>query len=291
MAEQQVDLFISIIPAFVAAWAFYRAVQLYGHAVRREQLFQDNTGEMLHLRFLRLVSLSTAVLAFVLILAKFRYLTLGHHLTEPNEDAIVWAMVDGAVFGVLALLCLHGRQVADATVRAKEVERKNGILKAMIDAAGGFVWIKDAGGRYVFCDNTFCNFFFRMDPSESVVGFTDVELLDAFRKRTKLRHTYGDLCMSTDQHCVERGRKCRYIEVCYIDERLVILDVVKTPLFDADGVCTGTVGMAWERSEDCDHIEKDLVMFKKDGRLIQLCDNVYWVKDRIGDCKWENPLS
>lgn len=286
-----VDMAVSIVPVLVALWAGLRAVQLYRHAVNRELLFQDNTGEMLQLRFLREVSLASTVLVAVYLLAKVRCTILMHYRGLPGDDVVLWTFVDSAIFGVIALLNLHGKQVADATVRAKEVERKNAILRAMIDAAGGFVWIKDSGGRYVFCDNTFCEFFFETPPTESVVGFTDVELLEAFRKRTGKRHTFGELCASTDDHCKEVGKKCRYIETGYIDGRLVVLDVVKTPLFSDSGECTGTVGMAWNRADECEHIQNDIQMYLKEGRLEELCHGVFWIKERIDECKWDNSFS
>lgn len=280
------DTLINVSPLVVSTWACFRAAQMYRHAARRETLFAECTGEILHLRYLREISLATMVLSVVYFLAKFRCTILSHYRGMEEADIILWAMVDMAIFGVLALLCLHGSTVADSVVRAKEIERKNRILHAMIEAAGGFVWIKDADGRYVFCDNSFCHFFFDTPAHESVVGFTDVELLEAFRSRTKKQHTFGEMCMSTDTHCRDQKTKCRYIETGYIDGSLVILDIVKTPLFDEAGAFTGTVGMAWDRAEDCDHIQKDISMFKAEGRLEELCTGVFWVKSRIDECKW-----
>ena len=154
---------------------------------------------------------------------------------------------------------------------------KNVIIENMIEVSGGHIWRKDKDKRYLYCDNGWKELFFDLDSSFNIIGKTDKELLEEFRKDGKT-HTYGDICSGTDDDCIQRNKKCHYIEMGYIGKQLFILDVIKTPTDDG-----GTVGFAKDISSEVNRTIKELskllkdkqaeIVFKKDNDVV-----AYYIK-------------
>ena len=166
------------------------------------------------------------------------------------------------------------KDIANAVALAKskheDVVRKNELLEALIYAAGGYIWLKGPDGRYKWCDHKFCEDFFGMvSPHCDVRGRNDIELIECFRQRTGRAHSFGELCMSTDTHCLDAGKQSRYIEIGYIGDSIFALDVVKTPMYVGSEL-RGTVGFAQNRSDDCCCLHRQLTNWMKQGRAIQL---------------------
>jgi len=162
-----------------------------------------------------------------------------------------------------------------AKAQHNEVKRLNEILKKMIQSAGGHLWMKDLQGRYIYCDPTWCEVFFRMPSDCEIEGFTDWDLLAEFREDGSI-HTFGDVCYGTDKDCIERKEQSHYVELGWIKDELFILDVIKTPVF-TNGELVGTVGFARNLSSEsnwiCDEIRKLLnegqaeVIYKQDNNV------------------------
>lgn len=138
----------------------------------------------------------------------------------------------------------------------EETIRLNELLQDMIFNAGGYLWRKDIDGRYEYCDPSWCKVFFKLPHGCDIIGSTDKELLSDFASTGKI-HTYGDVCVGTDQHCIQEGKKSHYIEMGWIEDELFVIDVIKTPIFE-NNIITGTVGFARDISADptwvCDEV-------------------------------------
>lgn len=163
----------------------------------------------------------------------------------------------------------------------EEVSKQRRLLELMAHHLGGLVWIKrwDQSSEsylYEFANKTHCDTFLQFpdqclkDCTTHVSGKSDIDLLNDFRERTKSRHTFGDLCLSTDKHSTEQAilyhktcgqagaMSCNYLECGFIGEKEVVLEVTKTPLFDLSKSCrcwenhTYTVGNAVDVSFLCD---------------------------------------
>lgn len=166
------------------------------------------------------------------------------------------------------------------------LQEENRMLIDMITAAGGYIWEKDANGIYRFCDPQFCWDFFGLEPVDGIcdiAGTDDVSLLNAYRQRTGKQHSFGELCVSSDHHCLAQGKRCLYVEFGYIDQMLFVLHVIKTPLYCPDGKPNGTVGFAWNRSHEAEFVLQEVERCLENGyakRLTQKCKNiaVYWVE-------------
>lgn len=186
-------------------------------------------------------------------------------LTHNETDAFVGNTIDVTV----------RKQAEQKLGKAfSENLRKTQILEAVLDSTGGFLWYKDCNNRYLFCDNKFATMFHQVKRSSYVYGKNDVELITECRE-TGLRHDFGELCVGTDIHSEKMQVQSRYIEGGIIDKKLVVLEVIKTPLFDKDDNYAGNVGFAWERSLEIELLQKDLEILRKQGRLEVLSKKEY----------------
>lgn len=165
-----------------------------------------------------------------------------------------------------------------------EIQKKNRILEVIIYATGGYLWFKDHDGKYVFCDRKFREEFFGLKPGVDNAGYDDVQLIDAFKKKYRSTHEYGQLCISTDVHSMQQKMQCKYIEGGYIGNNLFVIEVVKTPHFDCVGRYLGNIGVAWDRSGDINKLKDDIAKLKEQGRCLSLSHNelphtpfVYWI--------------
>ena len=152
--------------------------------------------------------------------------------------------------------------------------RKTQILEAILESSGGFLWYKDNQNRYLFCDNKFAKRFHQLNTGADSYLKNDVELITNCRDKGH-RHDFGELCLGTDEHSQKMQVQSRYIEGGIIDDKLVVLEVIKTPLFDKNDEYAGNVGFAWDRSEEIELLKKDLDILKKKGRLEVLSKKEY----------------
>lgn len=158
----------------------------------------------------------------------------------------------------------------------------NRLITEMAHAAGGLICRKDKDGKYLFVNEYQCKMFLKMDPlcNASAYGKTDKELIDEYRNRTGNIHTYGDICMSTDEHCKTIGGKCLYLEFGKIDDRDVILKMVKTPIYTPDGKDDGVVVFGWDITFLCENLPTVLSNGIKNNTIEKLEKGVYWIKEK-----------
>lgn len=173
-------------------------------------------------------------------------------------------------------------------------------LQNMVSAADGYLWEKERceGSKefiHKYVDLGFCRDFYGIDNNARFHNdskTTGSDLLNEFRKDGRL-HTFGDLCVSTDEHVIQQGVPCDYYEMGYIEHKRgepkwFILRVRKTPIFNDEGECISIIGFA----NDCSNnpqsvklfIEKGLVT----GRVKKLSTNteqakVYWITNNDED--------
>jgi PAS domain S-box-containing protein len=176
----------------------------------------------------------------------------------------------------------------------QNIECKSKLIEAIIDAAGGYVWYKDAENKYIFCDKLFRKDFY--DTEESLVGKTDIELVKHFCSGGK-SHDFGLLCVGTDEHSKQIGVQSKYIEGGKIEGKWFILEVLKTPIF-RNGEYVGNIGFAWNKSCDLDILENDLKSLEDSGRLVLLFEKgfphspfVYWVQNKEKPLVWDDSFN
>jgi|GEM_PF-1365219 len=139
-----------------------------------------------------------------------------------------------------------GEEGADARASAESpVEQERNFLKNLVRSLPDLVWLKDPDGSYLGCNPPFERLVGL--PEAGIVGKTDYDLMpweraDAFRR--------GDLAT------IHAGRALRHEdEVETVDRQRMLLEVIRTPMFDQDGglmgvLCSGRDITASRRAEN-----------------------------------------
>lgn len=182
-------------------------------------------------------------------------------------------------------------------------------INFIINSVDGYVWEKEVSDNdsemtHTFVDPVFCRDFYGLEPEELDFGYNvcrlaygkkSSDLLNEFRSINNRKHSFGDLCISTDNHCIEQGTSCEYFEMGYIEHvkgkpDWFILRVRKTPLYNEYDECTGILGFANNCSDDSYSIKSLIYKGIKDGRIKKLSLNdseakVYWVINKKNEEK------
>ena len=166
-----------------------------------------------------------------------------------------------------------------------ELKKEADLIESIIYLSGSFIWLKGVDSKYIYCDKKWKRVFFAKDEEFDIVGRTDIDLLNEYRKNVNPVHDYGELCLSTDVHSNERKEKCRYLEGGFIGNQLFILDVTKTPMLDDDDNVIGNIGFAVDRSNQVTQVISEIETAKKLDLIQQLTPSdynsspfVYWMK-------------
>lgn len=156
------------------------------------------------------------------------------------------------------------------------LQEKEQVLQAFGEAAGGLLNIKDREGKFLWMNKYTCTEFFGLPETcmDSVKGLTDIDLLNAYRERTGKPHTFGDICVSTDEHARKEGKRCMYIEFGQRGDTPIVLKMIKTPADNGNLVCFG-----WDVTYCCNDIRPELEQGILEGTVEKLSDVVYWVRD------------
>ncbi|MBF0486984.1 MAG: PAS domain S-box protein [Nitrospirae bacterium] len=129
----------------------------------------------------------------------------------------------------------------------QEQYRSHTMLTTLIDNVPDLAWIKDKEGRFILANEALCLSF--NIPVNEVIGKTDFDIMPR-----ELAEKYR----ADDQFIMADGlRRC--IEEPVIDaEGLVhVVETIKTPMKDENGVITGTVGIAHDITQR-KHLEDEL---------------------------------
>jgi len=208
----------------------------------------------------------------------------------------------------------HLRDISERKEEQKLIKEAFQRLRFLIAAMNSYIWEKqklDDSGEltHTFADPSFCKKFYGLTDIESEEDFEvckrahnkkGSELLEDFRKKGDRIHSFGDLCISTDQHCEQQGVPCEYFEMGYIEHEKgapewIILKVRKTPIYNDKGECTGVVGFAHDCSALAETIQRHIAQGLEKGTVQKLDDGktdarVYWAKERKSEGKKLNHL-
>ena len=151
------------------------------------------------------------------------------------------------------------------------------LLRALVQSMPDLVWLKDADGKYLACNNRFERYF---GASESeILGHTDYDFVDK---------ESADFFRQRDRIAIEGGRPSINEEwITFADDgHTELLETTKTPIYDADGRLTGVLGIGHditERKLAEERTHSDGERSRHLASMLRLmCDNVpdmIWAKD------------
>lgn len=118
----------------------------------------------------------------------------------------------------------------------EQVRESEALYHSLVETLPLSVWRKDEDGRFIFGNKRFCESFGQ--TLEGIIGKTDYdffpeELAEKYRQDDERVHQTGESYATTEEHVSAEG------------ERLYV-EVVKTPVRNANGELTGTQGIFWD---------------------------------------------
>ena len=152
----------------------------------------------------------------------------------------------------------HATSLADTHARHRQAEQllqdSEVFFQALVESLPQKIFRKDLNGRFTFVNERFCRAV--QKAREEVLGQTDFEL---FRRDLALKY------QSDDRRVLETGLAFEATEEhLSADGERQFVHVIKTPLLDRNGSCTGIQGIFWDvtaerrAQEDLAH-ERDLL--------------------------------
>ena len=155
--------------------------------------------------------------------------------------------------------------------------------KDVCASCGLLYWEKTKEHKYLSANESFCNLFYNLSYKEvnAIIGKTDVELITKFRETGE--HTFSEFCFSTDKYMETQKKKCRFFEFGYKKGKPFLLDIVKTPVFNANNKFNGTTGFALNLSSRETDAFDLLNIFLQKGFAIRLSAKKDWASYLIKD--------
>jgi diguanylate cyclase (GGDEF)-like protein/PAS domain S-box-containing protein len=132
------------------------------------------------------------------------------------------------------------RDITDRKQAQTAIEETRNRLQMVLQTIPDLVWLKSVDGVYLACNPTFERFFGAAETD--ILGKTDYDFVDA---------ELADFFRAKDRKAIDSGRACLNEEwVTFADdERRVLLETRKVPLFDAAGKVVSVLGIGHDITE------------------------------------------
>ena len=108
-------------------------------------------------------------------------------------------------------------------------------LRTLVQTLPDLIWLKDVDGVYLFCNTIFERFFGAREAE--IVGKTDYDFVD---------RELADFFREHDRKAMAAGKPTSNEEwITFADDgHHALLDTIKTPMYDSDGMLVGVLGIA-----------------------------------------------
>ncbi|HHW88314.1 MAG TPA: PAS domain S-box protein [Chloroflexi bacterium] len=121
------------------------------------------------------------------------------------------------------------------------------MLRLMCDNVPDMIWAKDLEKRFLFTNRAICEKLLHAQDTDEPIGKNDLFFATrerALRPDDPTWHTFGEICVDSDQVVLEQRQALRFDEFGNVRGEFLRLDVFKAPFWDATGALIGTVGCA-----------------------------------------------
>jgi PAS domain S-box-containing protein len=159
--------------------------------------------------------------------------------------------------------------------QSSQLARERALLTSLLDSIPDLIFYKDTDSVYLGCNDAFAQFAGR--PEAELVGKTD---LDMFPEETAL------FFREQDQEMLATGAARRNEEWgTYPDGRRVLLDTLKTPIYDAENKMMGLIGI----SRDITSVYESQQELRQLGYVVEQSLDGTAVADLDGFIQFVNP--
>lgn len=127
------------------------------------------------------------------------------------------------------------------------------IFRLLVDSMPDMLWAKDLEKRFLFTNKSHCENILNASNTNEPFGKTDMFFAERERQSHPgdlHYHTFGELCINSDEVIINTREPQKFIESGYIKGKHTILDVFKAPIFDEQGIMIGTVGTGREVTKE-----------------------------------------
>jgi hypothetical protein len=115
-----------------------------------------------------------------------------------------------------------------------------GFLDLLVEESPDMIWLKSVNGKYMLANSTIRKSLL-FDPNP--LGKDDLELSkNAKAKFGDKNHTFGEVCVNSDQLILDTLKSQRFLESGLIKGEMLYLEVYKFPFY-LDGVLVGVGGI------------------------------------------------
>jgi PAS domain S-box-containing protein len=178
---------------------------------------------------------------------------------------------------------LYEKTLVNAKSRAEENERQ---IKTIINTIPDLIWLKDAAGKYLRCNQRFEDFFGATE--EEIEGKTDYDFVSA-----DLAKFFRD----NDKKAMQAGKPTRNEEEITFsnDGHKEILDTIKTPIYGQNNEILGVLGIGRDITS-LKKAEQALIQAKEEAEqneqkfksYVEQSPMAVYVTDINGDCIFVN---
>lgn len=153
-------------------------------------------------------------------------------------------------------------------------EQYSEILKSLTNSINALIWRKDKDGKYILANHNHCSFFFGLTITteclDYIKGKTDYDLIKMSYFDHNLKNTFANLCKLSDDYIKETKRICHFLEAGVIEDKEVLLYVMKSPLFNNKNEYIGSVGMGWNCTEQSQFFLNLLQRWVKENKAFKI---------------------
>lgn len=124
-------------------------------------------------------------------------------------------------------------------------EKATRLYRLLSDNIPDLVWAKDLEGKYIFANKAICEKLLIAENIKEAPGKTDMFFAERQKRLhpgNKDWHTFGELCVNSDQIVIKNKKVQRFEEFGNVQGEFLYLDVYKAPIIDKEGNLIGTVG-------------------------------------------------
>ncbi len=184
------------------------------------------------------------------------------------------------------------QQLKKGEKRFREMSR---LFRLIADNNPDMLWAKDLNNRYIFTNRAIREGLLMAKDAAEPLGKDDLYFADRIRAERLDRkdwHTFGELCIDSDEVTLKARKPMRFDEYGNVRGKFLRLDVAKAPLFDEEGHLIGTVGSARDVTREKELEEREREAQEELTRLatvIRQASQVVVITDLQGNILYANP--
>ena len=172
----------------------------------------------------------------------------------------------------------------------KKLKSQQDLFRNVADNMPDMLWAKDLKGKYLFANKALCENLFQIRDTSTPIGKTYEECTRKIKEQPEYINdnnwfTVGIKHTNYDNIVLDTGLSTRYEENGYIKGVFKCLDIIKSPLLNANNEIIGVVGAARDITEK----KRDEREIKLLGKSIEQSPVSILITDENGVIKYVNP--